>query len=69
MDEFGAWLETVANGNATMSQRRVAWAEQNGGLDKLVSEAQSRGVHLVKLTDDQGHELLVASVNPFTTLC
>ena len=68
-EAVAAWLDAVANGSATMSQRQVAWAERNGGLAALVEQAHARGVHLVRLTGDDGQDLLVASTKPFSTLC
>ena len=68
-DAVTAWLDAVANGSATMSQRQVAWAERNGGLATLVEQARARGVHIVRLTDDSGRDLLAASTEPFSTLC
>lgn len=67
--EFAGWVESVATGEATMSQRNLKWVEANGGKEKLVEVAKQRGVHLVQLTDDKGNELLAASKEPFTTLC
>lgn len=52
-----------------MSQRNVRWVNANGGLEKLISVAKGRGVHLVQLTDDKGNELLAASREPFKSLC
>lgn len=69
MDPFDRWLDSIERGRATMSQRRLAWAERHGGLDCLVEKARARGVHLVKLIDEEGNELLAASMNQFTTLC
>lgn len=68
-DVFEVWVESVANGAASMSQRNLHWVEVNGGLDKLIETARARGVHLVQLTDDKGNELLAASRAPFNTLC
>ena len=67
--EFEAWVDAVASGAATMSQRNVRWVEANGGFDNLVAAARQREVHLVKLTDDKGNELVAASQKPFETLC
>ena len=66
---FEDWVNSVATGDATMSQRNFKWVEANGGLSKLVQTAKARGVHLVQLTDDQGNELIAASQEPFNTLC
>lgn len=68
-DPVGAWLDRVAEGTATMSQRRVGWVDRHGGLDALVAAARTRGVHLVRLTDDKGNDLIAASQAPFETLC
>ena len=63
------WLDGVVSGRATMSQRVMSSIEAHGGLHRLVSAAQERGVHLVRLTDDHGKELVAASLKPFTVLC
>lgn len=69
MNEFDLWLDSVVSGDAKMSQRRITWAEKHGGLTSLIDKARSKGVHLVQLTDDEGHELLACSLSPFKTLC
>ena len=69
MDEFESWVSAIATGAATMSQRNFKWVEANGGIDQLVAIATQQGVHLVKLTDDKGNNLLAASQNLFVTLC
>ena len=66
---FEEWVNSVAEGAATMSQRNLRWVEANGGIDKLVEVARQRGIHLVRLTDDKGNDLLAASQEPFQTLC
>lgn len=63
------WLDDVAAGSATMSQRSLASIARNGGLDAAVRAARARKVHLVKLTDDTGKVLIAASRHPFRTLC
>lgn len=68
-DVFEGWVEAVATGAATMSQRNLKWVELNGGLEKLVETAKARGIHLARLTDDKGNELLAASRDPIETLC
>ncbi len=65
---LAAWLDAVADGSATMSQRAVTSIDKHGGLDAAVAAAQARGVHLVALTDDKGIELVAASVHPFKSL-
>lgn len=64
-----AWLDSVLSGKSTMSQRVLSSIETHGGLDQVVSAAKARGVHLVQLTDDQGKELVAASLHAFRTLC
>lgn len=66
---FRDWLEAVASGAATMSQRNLKWVEANGGLQELIAAAEQRGVHLVRLTDDKGNDPLAANQKPFQTLC
>jgi hypothetical protein len=68
-DWIDAWLDSVVSGKSTMSQRVMSSIEIHGGLDRVVSAAQARGVHLVQLTDDHGKELVAASLHPFRTLC
>lgn len=63
------WIDSVARGAATMSQRAVSSVDAHGGIDQAVTLAQARGVHLVQLTDDTGKLLLAASRHPFKTLC
>jgi hypothetical protein len=63
------WLDSVASGAATMSQRAVSSIEKHGGMAPLVAEARARGVHLVQLTDDKGKALVAASTERFETLC
>ena len=62
-------LDSVVSGEASMTQRGVRWVEAQSGLDKVVAAAKARGVHLVRLTDDQGKVLLTASLHPFESLC
>ncbi len=69
MSAFETWVDSVAQGAATMSQRNLKWVEANGGIDTLVALATERGVHLVRLTDDKGNDVLAASQKPFVTLC
>jgi hypothetical protein len=63
------WLNSVTSGKAKMSQRGLKWVEAEGGLETVIAAATARGVHLVKLTADDGKVLIAASVHPFTTLC
>jgi hypothetical protein len=68
-EKIDDWMSKVASGGATMSQRNLKWVEVNGGVAELIDAAQKRGIHLVRLTDDKGHELFAASQHPFQTLC
>ena len=65
-----AWLDAVADGSLTMSQRALSSVEgRGGGLGAVVAAARARGVHLAVLTDDRGRELVTASVHPIRVLC
>lgn len=65
-----AWLDGVASGASTMSQRRLSSIEaRGGGLAAVRRLAQARGVHLLRLTDDRGDELVAASRHPFGVIC
>ena len=64
-----AWLDGVLSERSSMSQRGLSAIETHGGLERLVSDAKARGVHLVQLTDDHGRALVAASLHPFRTLC
>ena len=66
---FDIWIDSVATGAASMSQRNLSWVEANGGVDQLIQVARRRRVHLVQLTDDKGAELIAASQKPFNSLC
>ena len=63
------WIDAVADGSASMSQRRLSSVERNGGVAAAVSAAKARGVHLAKLTDEEGNVLVAASLYPFEPLC
>ena len=63
------WIDAVADGSAAMSQRRLSAIERNGGTAAAIAAARERGVHLAKLTDDQGNILVAASLHPFEPLC
>ena len=62
-NDLEGWLDAVASGRADMSQRGVRWVEAQGGLDLVVAAAKHRGVHLVRLTDDEGKVLIAASLH------
>ena len=66
---IGRWIDAVADGSATMSQRRLSSVDRHGGTEAAIAAAKARGVHLAKLTDDQGHILVAASLHPFEPLC
>jgi hypothetical protein len=64
------WLGAVTSGVNTMSHRKVSSIEKRGGGLKYVAKlAKQRGVHLVRLTDDRGNELIAASKRPFEVIC
>ena len=66
----GEWLEAVASGASTMSQRRVSSIEQyGGGLEAVRAAAQEKGVHLLLVEDENGHEIVAASMKPFKVVC
>ena len=66
---IGGWIDAVASGKATMSQRKRSSIDAHGGLAAVVNAARARGVHLVQLTDDKGDLLVAASREPFEPLC
>lgn len=56
------WLDGVADGVSTMSQRKLSSVEtRGGGLEAVKALARLRGVHLLLLEDDGGSELAVFS--------
>lgn len=64
------WLDAVADGSNTMSQRTLASVEsRGGGLDAVRAVARAKGVHLVLLTDDKGTQLVAASTHAFKVIC
>ena len=64
------WLEGIANGSNTMSQRKLTSIEaRGGGLDAVKVIAQEKGVHLLLVVDDKGDELVAASPHPFKVIC
>lgn len=66
---IGAWLDTVADGYGTLSQRAVSAIDRHGGIEVAISAAKSRNVHLVEMSDDSGKRLVAASRAPFRALC
>lgn len=64
------WLDSVANGINTMSQRKLSSInKRGGGVEYVKTIAKQKGIHLLQITDDKGNELVAASVNPFTVIC
>ena len=63
------WLDQVADGSNTMSQRKLSSVEAHGGLEAVKAFAQQKGVHLLRLEDDKGNELVAASTKPFEVIC
>ena len=63
------WLNGVADGAYTMSQRKLSSVEKRGGLEAVKTLAEERGVHLLLLEDDKGDMLLAASNKPFEVIC
>ena len=51
------WLDSVADGSNTMSQRKLSVIEKRGNLKKIKVLAEKRGVHLLQLEDDKGDQL------------
>jgi hypothetical protein len=64
-----AWLLRVADGSLTMSQRKLSSVEAHGGVEAACAAATRRGVHLAIIIDDEGRELVVASIHPIRVLC
>lgn len=64
------WLDGVADGSNTMSQRKLTSIEKHeGGLEAVKEIAKQKGVHLLLVEDDKGDEIVAASVNPFKVIC
>ena len=64
------WIDSVADGKATMSQRKLASVDRfGGGIEAVTAVAQARGVHLLLLMDEQGERLVAVSKHPFKVLC
>ncbi len=64
------WLDGVADGSNTMSQRKLTSVEKRGGgLEAVKALARVQGVHLLLFEDDKGNELVAASVKPFEVVC
>ncbi|MFN8382190.1 MAG: hypothetical protein U0V02_09635 [Anaerolineales bacterium] len=64
------WLKTVEAGLNTMSQRKLSSIEKHAGSLKTVTKiAKSMRVHLLLVEDDEGNEVVAASMKPFKVLC
>ena len=64
------WLDGVADGTYTMSQRKLSSVdEKGGGIEVVRRVAEAKSVHLLILEDDKGDVLVAASVKPFTVVC
>lgn len=63
------WLNGVADGSNSMSQRKLSVIEKRGGLDAVKKIAEQKGVHLLLIEDDKGSELVAASTKPFKIVC
>ncbi len=64
------WLDSVADGSNTMSQRKLTSVEKHGGgIEAVKAIAKNKGVHLLLLEDDKGNELIAASTKPFKVVC
>lgn len=63
------WLDKVASGQATMSQRKLSTVEARGGINALKKLARERGVHLLVVVDEDGAEIVAASRHPFRIIC
>lgn len=65
-----AWLKTVQSGLNTMSQRRLSSIEKHaGGLERVKEVAEELGVHLLLVEDEEGNEVIAASLKPFKVIC
>ena len=65
-----SWLDAVASGASTMSQRKRASIEaKGGGLESVKAAALKKNIHLLRLFDDQGNEIIAASLDPFEVVC
>ena len=64
------WLDSVADGSNTMSQRKLSSVQKRGGgLEALKAIAQQKGVHLLLVEDEKGNKLVAASPKPFKVVC
>ena len=64
------WLDAVASGKATMSQRLLSTIEtRGGGIAAVKKLAQARAVHLVLVVDENDRQIVAASRHPFKIIC
>lgn len=64
------WLDSVAAGFATMSQRKLSSVERRGGgIEAVRAIAAQEGLHLLLLEEDKGNEPVAASTKPFRVVC
>lgn len=52
-----------------MSQRKLISVDKHGGLSAAEAVARALGVHLVRLEDDKGDQIIAASVHSFHVIC
>ena len=62
------WLDAVAFGTSTTSQRTRSSIDKHGGIENVLVVVGERGAQLVPLTDDRGAQVVAASQCPFETL-
>ncbi len=64
------WLKTVEAGLNSMSQRKLTSIEKHAGsLEAVRQIAEQMGVHLLLVEDDEGHQIVAASMKPFQVIC
>lgn len=52
-----------------MTQRSLSALEAHGGIRAARKAAKARSLHLLRLVDDRGNELVAASKHPFKVIC
>jgi hypothetical protein len=53
-----------------MSQRKLTSIEKHGGgLDLVKEVAEEMGIHLLLVEEEEGSEIVAASLKPFTVIC
>lgn len=71
--EHTAWVTKwliAGTGKSSMSQRKVTSIQRcGGGLSLAKRLAKKHQVHLLRLTDDEGNDVVAASKSPFQVLC